>query len=73
MAKEDEIRLIAFSLWEQEGCIKGRDCEYWFKAETIWEEQKKSSKIAGVLITPPPVQAKLLSAPIKKTAHRKKK
>ena len=38
MAKEDEIRLIAYSLWEQEGCIDGKDCEHWYQAELIWQE-----------------------------------
>ena len=46
MAKEDEIRLIAYNIWEQEGCINGKDCEHWFRAETIWEEQQKPKAVA---------------------------
>jgi hypothetical protein len=41
MGKEDEIRLIAFRIWQEEGCINGCNCEHWFKAEAIWEQQKK--------------------------------
>jgi hypothetical protein len=37
MGKEDEIRLIAYRIWEEEGCRDGHDCEHWFKAETLWE------------------------------------
>lgn len=41
MPREDEIRLIAYNIWEQEGCINDRDCDHWYKAETIWEQQQE--------------------------------
>ena len=41
MEKEEEIRLIAYRIWEEEGCIDGRDCEHWFRAEIIWETNQK--------------------------------
>jgi hypothetical protein len=41
LAKEDEVRLIAYSIWESEGCVEGYDCEHWYRAETIWEENQK--------------------------------
>ncbi len=47
MAREEEVRLIAYSIWEQEGCLNGRDCEHWFRAETIWEEQQKAKQAAA--------------------------
>jgi hypothetical protein len=37
MAREEEVRLIAYRMWEEEGCPNGRDCEHWLKAEAIWE------------------------------------
>ena len=42
MGREDEIRLIAYSIWEQEGRCDGRDCEHWLKAEVIWEENQNN-------------------------------
>jgi len=39
MGKEDEVRLIAYNIWEQEERINGKDSEHWFRAEVIWEEQ----------------------------------
>ncbi len=39
MDREAEIRLIAYHIWEQEGCAHGRDCEHWVRAEQIWESQ----------------------------------
>jgi hypothetical protein len=43
MGKEDEIRLIAYSIWEEENCQDGRDCEHWIRAEAIWEEKQKNA------------------------------
>jgi Protein of unknown function (DUF2934) len=43
LGREDEIRLIAYSIWEEQECPVGRDREDWFKAEAIWEEQNKKA------------------------------
>lgn len=42
MGKEDEIRLIAYHIWEEEGCQDGHDCEHWFRAENLWEKKDKA-------------------------------
>ena len=85
MSKEDEIRLIAYNIWEQEGCINGKDCEHWFRAEAIWQGQLKlfsiktttvlESPVPSVLATPPPSRVELLSSPVKRSirARHKKK
>ena len=39
MGREDDIRSLAYSLWEQEGYQEGRDYEYWLRAEVVWEQQ----------------------------------
>ena len=41
MGKEDEIRLIAYNIWQQDGCCDGHDCEHWLRAEAVWEEKRK--------------------------------
>ena len=46
MGKQDEIRLIAYDIWEQENCINGKDCEHWYQAEAIWERQQKPIPVA---------------------------
>jgi hypothetical protein len=43
MGKEDEVKLIAYRLWEEEGCVDGHDCEHWFRAEVIWGRNQKQS------------------------------
>ncbi|MEQ4488774.1 MAG: DUF2934 domain-containing protein [Dehalococcoides mccartyi] len=44
MGREEEIRLIAYSIWEQEGCCNGHDMEHWLRAEAIWEEKQEQRK-----------------------------
>ncbi len=39
MEREEEIRLIAYKIWEEDGCPHGCDVEHRQKAETLWEEQ----------------------------------
>lgn len=43
MGREDEIRIIAYHIWEQEGRCHGRDCEHYLKAEAIWEEKQRNT------------------------------
>ncbi|GEM_PF-282363 len=37
--REDEIRTIAFYIWDGEDRPQGRDVKHWLKAETIWERK----------------------------------
>ena len=45
MGREDEIRLIAYNIWEEERYPDGCDCEHWFRAEAIWEVQNKKAAV----------------------------
>jgi hypothetical protein len=45
MGKQDEIRLIAYNIWEQEYCPNYKDSEHWFRAEAIWEKQQKPKAV----------------------------
>jgi hypothetical protein len=37
MGKEEEIRIIAFSLWVRDGFGHGDAVKHWLEAEAIWE------------------------------------
>ncbi len=37
MNREEEIRKIAYTMWDLEGRPEGKSLEYWLAAETIWE------------------------------------
>ena len=41
MAKQEEIKIIAYHLWEGDSRRHGRDLEHWLKAEAICKENGK--------------------------------
>jgi len=69
MGKEDEIQLIAYTIWETEGCLDGHDCEHWFRAEILWEQQHNPGITAesNKTVSKPAVkqQAKIVPARLK--------
>ncbi len=47
MGREDEIRLIAYQMWQEADCCHGRDVDHWLKAEMIWEARQKEQTAAA--------------------------
>lgn len=43
--RDEEIRTIAYRLWEQEGRAEGRAVDYWLRAESEWESRRRTSAI----------------------------
>jgi hypothetical protein len=41
MYQDDEVREIAYRIWEEEGRPSGRDLDHWLKAEVIWNERQE--------------------------------
>ena len=39
MERQEEIQVIAYLLWQNEGCPEGRHLDHWLKAEAMWREQ----------------------------------
>jgi hypothetical protein len=39
MEREEEIRLIAYRIWEEEGRPQALDFDHWLKAEAMWRER----------------------------------
>ena len=44
MDREEEIRQIAYQLWEEEGYQHGVDMDHWFRAEVIWKKANEPKK-----------------------------
>lgn len=42
MNRDEEIRQVAYKLWQEEGCPDGYDLQHWLKAETICQQEKLS-------------------------------
>jgi len=34
--REEEIRQLAYRLWQEAGCPEGIEAQHWLKAEAIW-------------------------------------
>ena len=46
---QEEISLIAYDIWEQEGRYHGRDVQHWLMAEEIWQKRRSSpGKMTGI-------------------------
>ncbi|HVP57014.1 MAG TPA: DUF2934 domain-containing protein [bacterium] len=48
MGREDEIRLIAYGIWEEEGRPDGRHLDHWLRAEIIWGGQSSEAAARGI-------------------------
>ena len=42
MGREEEVKTLAYRIWEEEGCCDGHDFDHWLKAEVIWEDRQKN-------------------------------
>jgi Protein of unknown function (DUF2934) len=40
MSEDERVRLIAYRLWEDEGCPQGRALDHWLKAEELWADER---------------------------------
>ena len=36
--RDEEIRQVAYKLWQEEGCPDGYEVQHWLRAKMIWEE-----------------------------------
>jgi len=51
MKRDEEIRIIAYSLWAKEGYPRSRALDNWLRAETIWEKNRKTRGISVPTVT----------------------
>jgi hypothetical protein len=59
MNRDEEIREVAYKLWQEEGYPHGYEVQHWLKAEAIWQEKHR-----------PKIKSKQ-SQPLKRTKSRK--
>ena len=70
MATEEQIRALAYSIWEQEGHPEGKHEEHYLRAKQILEEKEKTSSID---FKEPPSVINLPSPSKRKSSTRRKK
>jgi hypothetical protein len=46
MERDEEIRQLAYQIWQQEGCPAGCEVEHWLRAESIWREGQRPKRNA---------------------------
>ena len=58
MGRDDEVRVIAYRIWQEAGCPDGCHEDHWYRAEIIWEDdqKKKESKEQPKAATKPVVK-----------------
>lgn len=62
---DEDIRQIAYQLWQDEGCPDGRHLEHWVKAESVWQARQAVTE-------PDPQPTPQAKRPRKKVATRAK-
>ena len=40
--RDEEIRQLAYRLWQDAGCPNGADLQHWLKAQELWRENHPS-------------------------------
>ena len=44
--REEEIRQLAYRLWQEAGCPEGIEAQHWLQAEAIWLEEHRAPSAA---------------------------
>ena len=70
MVTEEEIKKLAYSLWEQEGRADGRDLEFYFRAKQILEGRAATSLTDSVLEPPSRVMELTTPQPVQQLSYR---
>ena len=73
MVTEEQIRELAYAIWEQEGRPEGRDLNYYFRAKQILEEREAASSTANEPPVPPASTLQTPSAPPAERHTRKRR
>lgn len=71
MATEEQIRELAYSIWEREGRPEGKDAEHYHRAKQMLEEQE----VASLPSTLPPASSLQLPStpkPIGRTPNKRR-
>ena len=76
MASEEQIKELAYAIWDQEGRPEGKDLDYYFRAKQMLEEREAASSTANEPPAPPAstLQPPLVPKPVERhTGKRRSK
>jgi len=46
--RDEEVRQLAYRIWQEAGCPHGADVQHWLKAQAIWLESHPPKKRRAV-------------------------
>jgi len=69
---DEEIRQIAYQLWQDEGCPDGRHLEHWVKAESIWRARHEAASPPTSSPRAKVKRARKIATPAKSRARKSK-
>jgi hypothetical protein len=52
--RDEQIRLIAYQIWEEEGRPHGKHVEHWIQAERRWSQMNRSGNGGGAAVAARP-------------------
>jgi hypothetical protein len=70
LVTEEQIRDLAYSIWEEEGRPAGKDAEHYYRAKRMLEEREAASAAAPPLELPPPPTLKMVERPRGRTRSK---
>lgn len=56
MPTEEEIRTLAYKIWQDEGQPEGKDVEHYYRARQMLEEREASMRVAKPEAKPQPTR-----------------
>ena len=72
MATEEQIRELAFAIWEQEGRPEGKHVEHYFRAKQILEAQE-ASRVTEIAPKPPVIELAPQKPPVELASPPRRK
>jgi hypothetical protein len=70
MNHDQELQLIAYHIWEEQGHPHGCDVEHWLKAESVWQEKHERETLPVLHVTVPQKAASNSQAKAARTQPR---
>ena len=73
MISEEQIKELAYAIWDQEGRPEGKDLDYYFRAKQMLEERVATSSTAKRAAVPPASTLQPPSTPpVKRHTHKRR-
>ena len=72
MATEEQIKQLAYAIWEQEGRPHGKDTEHYFRAKQIIEQQEREATELAAATSRMETPPQTATPPAEKKRRRRK-